>query len=333
MKEKEREQPVRLPEDEQEELVRRLLRLSGGRPAVPSEVADRVRESVHSHWKQSVRARSRKRFAFIFTTAIAACLLIFLLANYVEETILPDPVSVAVIENQIGSVVLDQNQLITRGALLVSNSTLETGLMGRALLRTSQDVTMRLDVNTRVRFESESSFVLEQGAIYMDSGPKHKRFQISTPLGDVANQGTQFEIRLQESNMEVRVREGSVSLTNEKLSRDVTAGKRLTVNAGGNVEISEFAPYGPAWEWITSVSPEFDLEGRTLTDFLGWIVHENGWTLEAASQIEQSHGKIVLHGSVEHLSPAQMLEAVLPVCGLSYILDTGVLTVYPAEKK
>ncbi|MGH9857551.1 MAG: FecR domain-containing protein, partial [Acidobacteriota bacterium] len=230
MKEKEREQSVRLPEDEQEELVRRLLRLSGGRPAVPGEVANRVRESVHSHWKQSVRARSRKRFAFIFTAAVAASLLIFFLANYLEKTILPEPVSVAVVENQIGSVVLGENQLINRGAVLVANSTLETGLMGRALLRTAQDVTMRLDVNTRVRFESESSFVLEQGAIYLDSGPQHKRFQVSTPLGDVANQGTQFEIRLGESKMEVRVREGSVSLTNEKLSRAVTAGKRLTVN-------------------------------------------------------------------------------------------------------
>ena len=151
---------------------------------------------------------------------------------------------------------------------------------------------MRLDVNTRVRFESESSFVLEQGAVYLDSGPEHRRFHITTPLGDVTNQGTQFEIRLQESNMEVRVREGSVSLKNKKLSRAVTAGNRLTVNTGGNVVISEFAPYGPAWDWITRISPDFHLEGRTLTDFLGWIVHENGWKLNAAAQIDQSHGKI-----------------------------------------
>jgi hypothetical protein len=332
MKDKERE-PLALPEDEQEELVRRLLKLSGGRPAVPEEVADRVRESVHSHWKQSVRARSRKRFAFLFTAAIAASLLIFFLANYVEEAILPKPVRVAVIENQIGSVVLDEDQLISRGTALFAGSTLESGLLGRALVRTAQDVTMRLDVNTRVRFSSESSFVLEQGAIYLDSGPAHQRFHVTTPMGDVSNQGTQFEIRLRESKMEVRVREGSVSLTNKKLSQAVTAGNRLTVNAGGNVVITEFAPYGPAWEWITHISPSFDLEGRTLTDFLGWIVHENGWRLNAASQIDQSHGKIVLHGSVEHLSPAQMLEAVLPVCGLSYILNAGVLTVYPAEKK
>ena len=332
MKDKERE-PLPLPEDEQEEMVRRLLKLSGGRPAVPAEVADRVRDSVHLHWKQSVRARSRKRFAFIFATAIAASLVIFFLANFVEDNILPKPVTIAVVENQIGSVVLGENQLISRGTVLFTNSILESDFMGRALVRTSQNVTMRLDVNTRVRFESESAFVLERGAVYLDSGPAHKRFQVSTPLGDVANQGTQFEIRLRESNMEVRVREGSVSLTNKQLSQAVTAGNRLTVNAGGNVEITEFAPYGPAWDWITRISPAFDLEGRTLTDFLGWIVHENGWTLNAASQIDQSHGKIVLHGSVEDLAPSQMLEAVLPVCGLGYILDAGVLTVYPVEKK
>jgi hypothetical protein len=332
MKEKERE-PVQLPEDEQEELVRRLLRLSGGRPAVPAQVADRVRESVHAHWKQSVRVRSRKRFAFILTTAIAATLVIFLLANYVEETILPDPVAVAVVENHTGTVVIGDDQLVSTGTILVENSTLESGLLGRALLRTSQDVTIRLDVNTRVKFVSDSLFVLEQGAIYLDSGPAHTHFQVATPLGKVSNQGTQFEIRLRETNMEVRVREGSVSLTNQTVSQAVAAGNRLTVNAGGNVEITEFAPYGPAWDWITHISPSFNLEGRTLTDFLGWIVHENGWTLNAASKLNQSHGKIILHGSVERLTPAQMLEAVLPVCGLSYILEAGVLTVHPAEKK
>lgn len=332
MKEEERTQRE-LPEDEQEALIRRLLKLSGGRAAVSPEIADRVRESVHGHWKHSVRARSRKRLAIIFTAAIAASFLLFVLSWYVNETILPKAVTVATVENQVGSVTVGENQFSTPGTLLMADSTIESGLMGRALLRTTKDVTIRLDVNTRLRLESDSLFVLERGAVYLDSGPAHSKFHVSTPHGEVINQGTQFEVRLRDTSMEVRVRQGSVSLTNQKFSHSVDAGNRLTVDNGGKIQVTEFAIYGPSWEWINYVSPAFHLEGRTLTEFLSWIANENGWTLNAASEIHQSHGKIVLHGSVENLSPAQMLEAVLPVCGLTYTLDAGILAVHPVDRK
>ncbi len=319
-----------MSEDPHEDLVRRLLKLSGGRPAVSEAVADRVRGSVHSHWKQSVRNRTRKKLTLLFAGSIAASLLLFTFSWYFNHT----PSSVAVVEYLTGQVILGEDKLLFRGGLVPDDSTVESGDSGRVLLRTMKGVTLRLDLQTRVHFESESSFLLERGAVYFDSGKWHSKFHVSTPMGVVANRGTQFEIRLQESGMEVRVREGSVSLTNQNVSQEISAGNRLSIDAAGKIRMSEFAKYGPEWDWVARVSPLFPLEGRTLTEFLTWITHENGWVLNLSkSKLQESHGKVVLHGSVENLSPAQMLEAVLPVCGLTYSLDQGVLTVNPAERK
>ena len=332
MKENETDQDL-LQEDEQEELIRRLLKLSGGRPAIPEEIKNRVEKTVHSHWKQSVRKRSSTKIVLLFSGAIAATLLLFTLAWHFEVAPFFKPSPVAIVENQIGTIILGEEQLLSRGTVVVSNSMLESGDSGRALLRTMKGVTMRLDTRTRVRLESESSFVLEHGAVYLDSENTKSRFNVSTPMGRIENHGTQFEIRLADQSMEIRVREGSVSLTNQGVSREITAGNRLQIDSSGRTLISEFASYGPQWDWVSRLSPPFHLEGRNLREFLAWITHENGWALDRSSQIQDSHGRIILHGSVESLTPTQMLEAVLPVCGLTYNLNQGILSVTPAERK
>jgi hypothetical protein len=331
MKEKEKERLYE-PDDPQEETIRRLMKLSGGRSAISEEVTSRVREAVHAHWKEGVRARSRKKMIWLLAGSIAASLLVVLTAWYFDDFSFLESSPVAVVENITGQVVVGNDQLLAREAVISADSVLESGDTGRVLLRTMEGVLLRLDVHTRMRLESGSAFVLERGAMYLDSGPSHRKFHVSTPLGEVANHGTQFEVRLNDRGMEVRVREGAVSLTNEDDSHEIKGGNRLIIDTDGKTELSPFPSFGPDWAWLSSVSPIFHLEGNTLSEFLTWVTHENGWAL-SQSRIQNSHGNIVLHGSIENLSPDQMLDAVLPVCGLSYNLQDGVLTVSPTEIK
>ena len=311
--------------DPQEDLVRRLLKLSGGRPAVSEDITSRVRESVRSEWQRNLRASKRNRLFVLIGLPLAACLLLFIVSWNLRKTYFV-PGNVAVIEAHLGDIKLNSENVRSAGSTVLAQSTLESGNNGRALLRMPNGITIRMDVLTRVRLESESLLVLERGAVYLDSGTAHSKILVDTPLGDVANHGTQYEIRLQPRAMEVRVRQGSVSLKKDSISQEITAGNRLSIDSDGRISLSEFATYGPEWDWVAQVAPVFRLEGRTLSEFLTWVANENGWTL-SGSDVQRSYGNIILHGSVENLTPAQMLEAVVPVCGLSYRLNEGVLTI------
>jgi hypothetical protein len=61
------------------------------------------------------------------------------------------------------------------------------------------------------------------------------------------------------------------------------------------------------------------LEGATVQTFLDWISREQGWDWEIAdSTLRARAGRVVLHGSIEGLTPEEALAAVLPAAGLTY---------------
>ena len=86
--------------------------------------------------------------------------------------------------------------------------------------------------------------------------------------------------------------------------------------------------YGPEWEWAFAVGEPFAIEGRSLREFLEWIAGENGWEIQFADRdIEQKSSITILHGSIQGLSPAEALATVLPVSGVPYQFENGVLRV------
>ena len=74
----------------------------------------------------------------------------------------------------------------------------------------------------------------------------------------------------------------------------------------------EIAAHGPEWDWVLDRAPGFDIEGRTLGEFLGWVGRETGWRIElSAAAIERAVGDIVLHGSTAGLRPDRAAFVVL----------------------
>jgi hypothetical protein len=66
--------------------------------------------------------------------------------------------------------------------------------------------------------------------------------------------------------------------------------------------------------------------------FLDWASRELGvrWEFEDAATQRRVH-QVVLHGSVEGLSPEEALAAVLPTCGLTFSLQAGRIVVAAAR--
>lgn len=333
--------------------VARLVRLGGARPPVPTERAARVEARVHEAWRTGVSVRRRRRWvSWGAGMAAAAGLLVALGLGWriASEPPAP-PVQVATVERVSGTVTTGAGQPLSVGARVTLADLLRTGAGGRVALRLPavgvdrQGPSLRLDVDTRVRFVAASTLELERGAVYVDSGvPQNDPdgsapVLVQTPWGEVTERGTQFEVRVGAGGVRVRVREGAVELAGlgsagiPGRAWQAEAGAELTLATDGRLSRGTIPAHGEAWAWVQEIAPTFRLEGRTLADFLVWVERETGWRVAWADPARAAAAaSTVLHGSGEGLPPEQALAAVLPTCGLADRRDGETVVVFASSR-
>jgi ferric-dicitrate binding protein FerR (iron transport regulator) len=171
--------------------------------------------------------------------------------------------------------VLAAGDVVAVGSRLTTSGTAEKGAGGVAL-RMPGGASLRLAEATRMRLLSGEQIELERGAVYVDhaSGEGDRaRIEVVTPFGSVEEIGTQFSVRRSEaeSQLEVRVREGEVRVVRPGATASARAGIELLVAKDGSIRRREIAAHGPEWDWVLDRAPGFDIEGRTLGEFLRWI--------------------------------------------------------------
>jgi ferric-dicitrate binding protein FerR (iron transport regulator) len=328
--------------------IANLVRLGGARPPVPAERAARVETRVYAAWRTGVSARRRARWAGwgAGLAAAAALLLALGLGWRVASQPPAPPVQVATVERVSGMVTDGAGQSLAAGARVTLGDLLQTGGAGRVALRLPapgvdrQGPSLRLDVDTRVHFVAASTLELEQGAVYVDSGPESGQpVLVRTRWGAVTERGTQFEVRVGAGGIRVRVREGAVELAGLGSSGipgrawQADAGAELTLATDGRLSRGTVPAHGEAWAWVQEIAPTFRLEGRTLADFLVWVERESGWRVAWADPARAaSAATTVLHGSGEGLPPEQALAAVLPTCGLADRRDGETVVVFASSR-
>jgi ferric-dicitrate binding protein FerR (iron transport regulator) len=304
-----------------------LLRLAGPREAVPSERAARVKAAVHAEWRRRTRARSQRITIGWSLGALATAALVLVgvrLAVRDNATVTsPQPV-IATVETVSGPVFFRIGDGIRAG------SALDTTAGGRAALRLAGGAAVRVDSGTRLQFASETTLVLDRGAVYIDSDdaadPGH--LEVRTRLGVARDVGTRFEVRVDGVAVRVRVRDGLVQLTRGQQSHDAKPGEELTLDEGGSVGRRTVPAFGADWAWVAALARPFELEGRLLREFLDWICEENGWQLRFADGAsERRAATTILHGSIEGLTPEEALAAVMPTTGVENQLKDGILSI------
>jgi len=153
--------------------------------------------------------------------------------------------------------------------------------------------------------------------------------RIETPAGVVRHVGTQFQVQVSGNTTRVRVREGRVLL--ERASgapTDIAAGDELRV-AGSDLRWQHGLPsFGADWEWSALIAPPLEIENRPLAEFLAWTAREHGWQVQYSNESLQHRTlDIRLHGSLDQLDSAAMLERVALVTGVNLEAREGVLWV------
>ena len=306
-----------------------LLRLTGPRPPAPDDRAERVRHAVRAEWRAAVAGPRRRVARVRRLAALAAVLAVAVAIPLVRGwRPFPPPAPGFAARVEVGNSALRAGETLPSGALV------ETAGADRLALRLASGHSVRLDTDSRARLVSPVILELLGGAIYIDSGgpagpsaPPHPPIDIRTPAGIVREIGTQFEVRLIDAAVRVRVREGSVALRRPAGPLAVRAGRELTVGADGNARDLLLAEPG-AWEWTGEVVPMMAIDGRTLGEFLAWFSRERGLTIRYADAgLAASAPGIRLSGSIEGMTLDEALASVLSISGLGHRLDGPILTV------
>jgi ferric-dicitrate binding protein FerR (iron transport regulator) len=200
---------------------------------------------------------------------------------------------------------------------------------GRVALRLGT-ASVRLDASSTVILASSTRLALERGAVYIDARAPTAGggLIIGTPLADVLELGTQFEVRLLDDRIRVRVREGAVSLLRGNPVHTLAAGEEASLARDGTLQLGRIARDDRAWEWVLAVAPQFRLEGSSAASFLRWSARETGLALRWESpEVAAAAESIVLHGDATGVPPDRAPAAVLPTCGLAHRIDNGTLVV------
>ena len=290
--------------------IAQLIRLAGSRPGPSEEWLARMRVQVHEEWLHSVRQRRRvRRFSVVAVAAVVIVAVLLILPRETTDPVVP-PAMIAQVQAVRGTI----SPVVAPAAKVPEGTWIETGA-GSAISLDWNGATLRLGEDTRLRLDSAQLATLERGAMYFDGHAAS--VVIRTPLGDIRDLGTQFEVRLREETLRVRVREGRVDLRGAVAEAGTELIADRTSLRKGPIAVS-----GAEWQWIEHAAPPLLLEGLTLREALTRIGREKGLRLE----LRGVDGDVRLHGSVA-FTPEEALDAATAATALSYRIENDTLIV------
>jgi ferric-dicitrate binding protein FerR (iron transport regulator) len=327
-----------------EKTLSELLRLAGPRRQVPEDVEARVYERVLSEWQaarderrrgSSVYAtvrgewtrkmRRRKAARWYLPAALAAtALLAFMLLDAPEA---PAPATVTI--GTVARVVANTPRagLPEAGEKVAAGARLATGPGEALTLSLRNGESLRIDENSVVVADTRSNMSLLAGRLYVDTGSGVYRdgaLVVHTAVGVVRDIGTQFSVAVDPSGLEVAVREGRVEVDSDGTEVGAEAGERLHVSKGAGFSTSRLQPWDASWDWATQLAPEFDIEGKSLLEFLTWVARETGRELVFADESQRLAAmRTDLHGSIAGQEPLAALESVLVTTRFRHVVDEG----------
>jgi ferric-dicitrate binding protein FerR (iron transport regulator) len=317
--------------------IERLIKLAGERDMPSSEGMERARRAAHDSWTHMLESREappRSSNFKLLGFALAAGVAVVAVMLWIQRPLTAPPELVAHVATLAGDARLEEAGNVTAARVTLpvhTGTTLATG-DGRVALTFGDALSLRVDRQTRLRFDSREQITLLAGALYVDSGGINAvpALRIETPAGAVRHVGTQYQVHVAGTVTLVRVREGRVLLSRDTTSTptDIAAGDELRIS-GADVRWRRGLPsFGEDWEWSAGIAPALEIENRPLAEFITWVAREHGWQVRFADDALQSRAAdIRLHGSLDPVDGAAMLERVALVTGVPLSAREGVLWV------
>ncbi|MDA8017291.1 MAG: FecR family protein [Thermoanaerobaculia bacterium] len=327
--------PSRDPERDtvSDPLVRLLQLAEAEAPEIRPASFRRARMAVESEWLRTLRARRRRRWAVRVAVgaglAAAATLTLWLqlpgLLGFRSD--FPSEPLAELVRGSLEQA----GRAAHAGASILGGAELQTSEHEGAAILLADGRSLRLAPETNLRLTGATRMELTAGALYVDSPSETegRSLVISTPYGEARNLATQFELRVEQEALRLRVREGRVRLATP--IQDVVASAGMEVEwTPGKLETQTVPLRGELWRPYVELA-HFDLEGASLSEFLDWVCRETGWQLQwSDSALELRSRGVVLHGTLGGTPPHLAPDAVLPTAGLISNLADDVLQISEA---
>jgi len=322
-----------------EKTMARLLELAGPRADIPQSIEARVYNRVHQAWKEcppaprtervyarvrrewkaSERRYSIRRWALPLALAASVAIAISVIMQPMQTTSVLAPAA-TVVKSDAGG-----GRLPAAGSEFFAGDRITTGSgQGLSLALTGAE-SLRLDADTVLVVETTNRFRLVRGRIYADTGDlvyRARPLMIDTPFGVVTDIGTQFAVASTAERLEVGVREGRIDLDHTVGNHTAIAGEVLRIGQAGEAEYSTVGATDEYWDWATALAPNFDIESKSLLEFLRWAARETGRELVFADQdLRLDAMRTDLHGSVAGFAPLEALNSVMATTTFSYRIE------------
>ena len=300
-----------------------------------------IREAVMSEW-QTVTGRRRTRMR-VTRFAVAATVLLGagFAFNMLQESGIA-PIQVATITKSQGSIHVrgEESQMrelrdltsVLSGQLIITDDDSGVGLAW------GNGGSLRIAAATRIEFVSDNEVFLHSGRIYFDSTPSEliasdadgsgtAELRILTNHGAVSHLGTQYMTYTSDSELMVSVREGEVAVNGNYHKEKALAGQQLSIVGSSRPSITNFPRHGMAWKWIEDVSPDVQMDGRSVDVFLRWVGRETGLIVEYPDAVTQQAAQDeVLNGTIE-LKPRAALDVWVETTDLNWQVEEGTIKV------
>ena len=311
---------------DRDELARHILR-AGARPSAAAVDEARVRAAVLCAWRESLRARRRSA---ITRWAIAASVAAIAVAAALFSLVGRDPSQspVGAIAALRGSVVLvhaggAKESTMHVGEALPDGSRMRTALDGGARV-VMAGAALTIAENSELTFSGSMVVRLQRGRIYVDgvTGVQDAdRVRVITPFGSVEHLGTQFEVAVLANGLRVRVRDGQVRVVNGAMQKTLQASDELSISGAGQIRAGFLTPFSNEWAWTQDLATSFNIDGRTLREFLDWFAKQSGYVITYASEnVHNAANTALLHGSIQGMSAQSALEVLIVSTNLQFEL-------------
>ncbi len=333
--------------DRDDETMARLLRLAGPRSPIPEDIESRVYDrvqnewrasseqpesarvydQVHRHWEKSKLRPGFQRWAIPLAVAAIAIMATAVVMQPPPSVPANVPVGTIarVVSEDSGGMLPEVDHLIYPGERLSTGSG-----QGLSLLLSSAK-SLRIDEETTLMIHSKDEFQLIHGRVYADTGDFMYRdhgLVIETSIGSVTDVGTQFSVGATDDSIDVAVREGRVDVDHRSGPVVAVAGERLQLHRKDGATIDTLAAHDPYWDWATSLAPAFDIENKSLLDFLRWAARETGRELVfETNELRMSAMRTDLHGSVSDFGPLEAVESVLATTKFKYRIEADKIVI------
>ena len=125
------------------------------------------------------------------------------------------------------------------------------------------------------------------------------------------------------------MREGRVDVQSSGQELIAVAGERLLIAQGESAQVNVLQPYDAYWDWVAELAPVYDLENRSLLDFLRWAARETGLKLVFEDNaLRMAAMRTDLHGSVNDFTPVEAVQAVMSTTTFRYRIEADKIIIY-----